>query len=88
MRPRVETRSLELAPRLGKNPRGRGGEWQPALGQPTIDIEHAKPNAFHMERPDRAGERLAFGNDRLELCLRRIGAASSLEFRRSWIERS
>ena len=60
----METCGFEMAAYLGKR-RARfvGDIDDPSIDRP-IDVEHPEPDSFHVEGPNRHGERRALGEER------------------------
>ena len=75
MRSGMEASRFELVTGTGEQRPHVGRERQIRTGQLTINIEHAKPDALHMKRGDRAHERFTL----LEECGKRRGLGRRFE---------
>ena len=64
MRACVEAGGFEMTPYLCKRRARLLGDIDRAAIDRPIDVEHPEPDAFHVEGPNRHGERRALGEER------------------------
>src|SRR3954447_11422863 len=69
----VEARSLEMLAHLGEGGARLVAQREAAAGQGAIDVEHAEPDGFHVERADRDRERGTFLKKRVPFGRGRLG---------------
>ena len=68
MRPRMESRRLQLGSNVRKRAPGALTESNRASTNQPIDVECPEPNTFHVKRADGVAERGAFLEKRLAYC--------------------
>ncbi|MEO8078278.1 MAG: hypothetical protein ABI818_18270 [Acidobacteriota bacterium] len=69
----MEAGLLEVAAHLGERRAGGIGQGDSAPGDGTVHIEHAEPDRFHVEGPDRDGKRRALLEKLVECLCGRLG---------------